>query len=181
MTSMLVMILLLSLVGCVTANVDQPVEMQVEVNPVRSVRFGQTVVKRHADVFISSRPDKDAFKAAASAGVGLIINLQEKNESKETDMTLARQAGVPYLNIPVNNRGSFKKDAFEEISAAVANATGPVWVYCASGNRASAWYAAHLMLKHGMDQDQALKVAHDLGMSRPELQDRILDYVNSQK
>lgn len=163
--------------GCVTSSADQPAA-GISGASVPVKKFAQTEVKQHNNIYFSGQPDDTAFKAAADVGVGLVINLREKVEFKGNDPMLAKQAGLSYLNIPVSGRGPFDRDSFDKISAAVAQAKSPVWVYCSSGNRAAAWYVSHLILKQAVDQDEALEIGRKTGMTRPELEDRVLDYVN---
>jgi uncharacterized protein (TIGR01244 family) len=176
---LLVTCLFAALSGCVTGSSGDPAVLPAPVTG-KPAAFSRTAVKHHGQIFFSAQPDEDAFRAAAQAGVGLVINLREKNEFKGNDPMLARQAGLPYLNVPVSGRTPFEREAFERISTAVVQAKGPVWVYCSSGNRAAAWYVSHLILKQQTDQDDALAIGREVGMDRPEMQDRVLDYVNQQ-
>lgn len=171
-----------ALTGCVTGGSGGSGGPEMAEAPVvgNAASFSRTAVKQHGRLYFSAQPDEAAFKAAAQAGVSLVINLREKNEFKGNDPMLARQAGLPYLNVPVSGRAPFEREAFDRISAAVEQAKGPVWVYCSSGNRAAAWYVAHLILRQQTDQDDALAIGRSVGMDRPEMQDRVLDYVNQQ-
>ncbi len=62
-----------------------------------------------------------------------------------------------------------------------APANQPVFVHCASANRASALWMIKRMLVDGWDADRAATEAAALGLTNPALKTFALDYVAAHK
>jgi hypothetical protein len=84
--------------------------------------------------------------------------------------------GLEYVNVPISP-GATGDDKMERILETLrANADKPVFFHCGSGNRVGGAMIAHLMLDHGMDQEQAVTQAMRIGLRSPEYMDWGLDY-----
>lgn len=130
---------------------------------------------RVENVYVASQPDADALRAAASRGVGIVVNLRSPSEEAGFDeQAVAEAAGLEYFQIPVMTSGGLDKDAMVQISQ-IVNASGsdPILVHCSSGNRVSGWLAVHLARNRGMTVDEALSVARAAGLTKAGLESMV--------
>ena len=92
---------------------------------------------------VSPQITPDEARAAAAAGVKLIINNRPDGEAPDQPPSAAieaaaRAGGADYLHIPVTGRPTPQQAAAQ--AAAVAGAGGPVLAFCRSGTRSiTAW------------------------------------------
>ncbi len=130
--------------------------------------------------------------ATTAAGVGevkklgyrSIINLRQANEpgaDVESEAAAAKQAGVKYVHLPLN--GSSPDPAVvEQFLQAVADpAAQPVFIHCASGNRAAAMWMIKRIVVDGWEAEKAGDEATALGLTSPALRTFALDYAAAHK
>jgi uncharacterized protein (TIGR01244 family) len=104
-----------------------------------------TQFRRVTDTFeVSPQITADQARAAAAAGVVLIINNRPDGEASDQPAgaeieAAARAAGADYLFIPVVGRPT--PDQARAQAEAVAAAKGPVLAYCRSGTRSITTWA----------------------------------------
>lgn len=132
-------------------------------------------------LYFSEQPDKVALQVAKSKGVTTVIDLRHPSELDWDEQTAAEEAGLEYVNIPIARQSkTLDSDAIRQISEAVRQrGQQQVLLHCSSGNRASAWLAAHLVDDHGMNTDDALEVAGKAGLTNDAVRDRVRTYLGS--
>lgn len=117
-------------------------------------------------------------------GYRSIINLREATEpgsDVEGASAAARQAGIKYVHLPFNS-GSPDPAVVEQFLQAVADPSGqPVFVHCASGNRAAALWMIKRLVVDGWEADAAATEAAALGLTSPALKTFALNYAQGRK
>jgi len=96
-------------------------------------------------VFASPQIGLAEVAEAKALGVSLIVNNRPEGESDDQTpgdeiAAAARAAGIDYLAIPVTHSG-FSETQVQAMSAALAQAKGPVLAYCRSGTRSTLLWA----------------------------------------
>jgi hypothetical protein len=61
------------------------------------------------------------------------------------------------------------------------NRERPIFFHCGSGNRVGGAMIAHLMLDHGMPEEEAVTRAMQIGLRSPEYLEWGLDYVRRKR
>jgi uncharacterized protein (TIGR01244 family) len=130
--------------------------------------------------------------ATTPAGVGevkklgykTIINLRQASEpgaDVDAEAAAAKDIGVKYVHLPLN--GSQPDPAVvDQFLVAVGDpANQPVFVHCASGNRAAALWMIKRLVVDGWDADKASTEATALGLTSPALKTFAMDYAASHK
>ena len=117
-------------------------------------------------------------------GYGAIINLRQANEAGadlEGEAAAAKAAGISYIHLPFNTASPDPAVVDQFIGAVTAPANQPVFVHCASANRASALWMIKRMLVDGWDADRAGTEAAALGLTSAPLKSFALEYVAAHK
>ncbi len=117
-------------------------------------------------------------------GYATIINLRQATEAGaniEEEAAAAKNAGIRFVHLPLNS-ASPDPAIIEQFLKAVADpASQPVFVHCASGNRAAALWMIKRMVVDGWDADRASTEAAALGLTSPALKTFALDYATAHK
>lgn len=129
------------------------------------------------DVATAGQPREDQFRRLADAGIRTVIDLRPPAEPRGFDEVAAvRDAGVRYVNIPVTAQTLGDGD-FDRVRALLNDpANRPALLHCASANRVGAVLLPYLMLDAGMSEDDALELAHKVGLRSTEMKEAALRY-----
>jgi uncharacterized protein (TIGR01244 family) len=117
-------------------------------------------------------------------GYKTIINLRQASEAGadvDAEAAAAKDIGIKYVHLPLN--GSQPDPAVvDQFLVAVGDpANQPVFVHCASGNRAAALWMIKRLVVDGWDGDRASTEATALGLTSPALKTFAMDYAASHK
>ncbi|MCB0415905.1 MAG: hypothetical protein KDD50_16325, partial [Bdellovibrionales bacterium] len=100
--------------------------------------------------------------------------------SLPNEKELAESAGLEYVNIPVTGCHALTPAKVREVNAEVDfEEDGKTLVYCASGNRASSWLAAHLFHDCGLSPEEAVLKAQQVGMDMPHMASETIKLLKS--
>jgi uncharacterized protein (TIGR01244 family) len=117
-------------------------------------------------------------------GYSSIINLRQATEEGadvDGEAAAAKTAGITFIHIPFNAASPDPAvvDAF--LKAVTAPANQPVFVHCASANRAAAMWMIKRIQVDKWDVARASEEASALGLTNPALKTFALDYVQAHR
>lgn len=124
----------------------------------------------------------EAIAEVKKLGYGAIINLRQANEPGadiEAATAAAKTAGIKYVHLPFNTAAPDPAIVEGFLKAVSDPANQPVFVHCASANRAAALWMIKRMNVDGWDADKAGTEAAGLGLSNPALKTFALDYAKA--
>jgi protein tyrosine phosphatase (PTP) superfamily phosphohydrolase (DUF442 family) len=118
--------------------------------------------------------DLEAFRAS---GGGLVLDLRDPMEPRPLDeAATTERLGLEYLVVPVT-AGTMTDATIERIHQVLRDAGDrPVFVHCGSGSRVGGALLPHLMLEHGLDEEDAIAQAMRIGLRSADLLEWGLDY-----
>ncbi len=128
-------------------------------------------------VAVSANPGFTGLETLAEKGFRTVIDLRRAGENTEQEAMAASTLGMAYLNIPVNGQEKIPEIQLEAFTEALENAEIPIVIFCASGNRAAAMWAAY-RLSQGEPWETALKEGLAAGMN-PAWEERLRPYCKS--
>jgi len=117
-------------------------------------------------------------------GYTTIINLRQASEAGaevDAEAVAAKTEGVKYFHLPVNSASPDPAIVDQFLSAVGDPANQPVFVHCASGNRAAALWMIKRLVVDGWDADRASTEATALGLTSPALKTFAMDYAAAHK
>jgi protein tyrosine/serine phosphatase len=102
-----------------------------------------------------AQPKGEEYSQLAAIGVRTIVDL--RNDPKDYAKTLAEQAGLKYVNLPMSDKEYPAPDAAQKFLTLVNNKENwPVYVHCAGGrHRTGAMTAVFRMTNQGWDINRA--------------------------
>lgn len=128
-----------------------------------------------AKLQVGGQPGTDQLRAFAVGG-GVVIDLRDPDEARGFDeAAFANELGLRYVNLPVGGAAGLTPARVEALHAALAAASGPVLLHCASGNRAGALLALEAARYDGLDTEAALALGRSAGMKslEPAVRERL--------
>jgi len=117
-------------------------------------------------------------------GYKSIINLRQASEAGadvEAEGEAAKAAGLTYIHLPLNTASPDPAIVDQFLTAVTVPANQPVFIHCASANRASALWMIKRMLIDGWDADRASTEAAALGLTNAGLKTFAMNYVAEHK
>ena len=125
-----------------------------------------------------------AVASVKGMGYKSIINLRQPSEAGadvEAEEAAAKAASITYISLPFNAASPDPALVDRFIAAVTAPPNQPVFVHCASANRASALWMIKRMTVDGWDADRATTEATALGLTSAALKSFALDYAAAHK
>ncbi len=129
-------------------------------------------------VAIGTQPTPDEVAALAAEGFKGIVTLREEAEFDDGPQSqAARDSGLQFVRIPLSSTNP-SDDAVERFLAATDDdGLYPVFIYCASGNRAAAVWMVRRVLREGWSVAEAQAEADRAGLKSPGMRDFALDFI----
>lgn len=133
-------------------------------------------------IVTAGQPAASQLAALAAGGVSTVIDLRAPGEPRGFDEAETVQAaGMAYHNVPVV-AGALTAREFDQVRDLLrAPARGPVLLHCASANRVGAVLLPYLVLDEHRSPDDALRIAHDVGLRSDELATTAFDYIRDRQ
>ncbi len=137
----------------------------------------RVVSVRH--LYLTSALNEASIEEATQNGVTTIVDLRSPQEAKWDERAAAEARSIAYHNVPVSrNGGSFDSVTFNNISDIIdKHRSGKILIHCSSGQRAAAWFAAHLADDHGMSTEQSIALAKKVGLESERIESRVRNYL----
>ena len=130
-------------------------------------------------VFIGGQPDKEDLLELAQQGVKTVIDFREPSETENSNATMAREAHLDYVNIPVNKMTLSDADV-TKFRAALDEKQGPFLLHCGTGARAGAMLLMKTAVDNGWSAQQAFETAANMGFdcnAHPEIKAFFTGYI----
>ncbi|MGH7536950.1 MAG: hypothetical protein ACREMG_15440 [Gemmatimonadales bacterium] len=129
------------------------------------------------NVVTGGQPSEEQLRAFKEAGGGVVLDLRDPMEPRPLDEpAVVRRLGLKYHNVPVV-AGALDEATLDRILSVLRKAGRPVLVHCTSGNRVGAALIPHLMLDHGLEEEDAVHQAMRIGLRSAELMEWGVGYV----
>ena len=129
-------------------------------------------------VVTGGQPSTADLEAFRQAGGGIVVDLRDPLQPRPLDEpATAERLGLEYVVIPVT-AGTMTDETLERIHGVLRRAGDrPVFVHCGSGSRVGGALLPHLMLEHGLEEEDAVGQAMRMGLRSADLLEWGLDYV----
>jgi len=105
----------------------------------------------------------DSIQELVKHSFNTVIDLRTESEGTPGEKKAVEAAGMTYINIPVTNDG-VNEMQLATFKRALEQASPPILIHCATGNRAGAMWTAY-RLKEGIPPETAFKEGRAAGMN----------------
>jgi protein tyrosine phosphatase (PTP) superfamily phosphohydrolase (DUF442 family) len=130
------------------------------------------------NVVTGGQPSAADLEAFRESGGSIVVDLRDPMEPRQLDEpATAERLGLEYIVVPVT-AGTMTDQTLERIHGVLRSAGArPVFVHCGSGSRVGGALLPHLMLEHGLEEEDAVGQAMRIGLRSADLLEWGLDYV----
>ncbi len=125
-----------------------------------------------------------ALAEIAKRGYKSVLNLREATETGaaiDESRAASEAAGLKYIHLPLNSAKPDMAVADAFIKAVTDKANQPVYIHCASANRAAALLMAKRILVDKWTEERADAEAKAIGLTSAALRQFALDYVKARR
>ena len=128
-------------------------------------------------VVTGGQPSAADLEAFRDSGGGIVIDLRDPMEPRPLDeLATAQRLGLEYVVVPVT-AGTMTDQTLERIHGILREAGDrAVFVHCGSGSRVGGALLPHLMLEHGLEEEDAVDQAMRMGLRSADLLEWGLEY-----
>jgi protein tyrosine phosphatase (PTP) superfamily phosphohydrolase (DUF442 family) len=129
------------------------------------------------NVVTGGQPSTADLEAFRDSGGRIVVDLRDPMEPRPLDEpATAQRLGLEYIVVPVT-AGTMTDATLERIHQILRGAGDrPVFVHCGSGSRVGGALLPHLMLDHGLTEEDATTQAMRIGLRSADLLEWGLDY-----
>jgi protein tyrosine phosphatase (PTP) superfamily phosphohydrolase (DUF442 family) len=129
------------------------------------------------NVVTGGQPGTADLEAFRESGGGIVLDLRDPMEPRPLDEPATTQRlGLEYVVVPVT-AGTMTDATLERIHQVLRQAGDrPVFVHCGSGSRVGGALLPHLMLEHGLTEEDATSQAMRIGLRSADLLEWGLEY-----
>jgi protein tyrosine phosphatase (PTP) superfamily phosphohydrolase (DUF442 family) len=129
------------------------------------------------NVVTGGQPTTADLEAFQAAGGRIVLDLRDPMEPRPLDeLATTQRLGLDYMVAPVTT-GTMTDATLERIHQVLRQAGDrPLFVHCGSGSRVGGALLPHLMLEHGLTEEDATVQAMRMGLRSADLLEWGLDY-----
>jgi protein tyrosine phosphatase (PTP) superfamily phosphohydrolase (DUF442 family) len=145
-------------------------------SPVQALTGVSNVCQLLPTIVTGGQPSAAHLAAFHASGGRVVLDLRDPMEPRPLEEAVAvTSLGMEYVNVPIGPH-SLTDATLDRVREVLREAgEGLVLVHCASGNRVGAAMLPHLMLDHGLEQEDALDQAMRVGLRSAGLMEWSLD------
>jgi uncharacterized protein (TIGR01244 family) len=152
---------------------------QVSSDPVSGI----TNFKRlESTVACAGASTPESMRAVREMGFASVVNLRqssEPNANVEAESAAASAAGLRFVHVPFNSASPDPAVVDRFLVAARDPANQPMFIHCASGNRAAAMWLVKRAVIDGWSIERATAEAEKLGLEHEQLKKFATDYAKA--
>lgn len=129
-------------------------------------------------VATGGQPTPEQVAALADAGFNAVVNLREDAEFNDgPQFRAAREAGIRFVRVPVSMTNPTDASVGKFLAVTDEVELYPVYVYCAEGNRAAAYWMIRRVLRDRWTFEKAEAEAVKAGLTKPETLEFVRGYI----
>lgn len=154
---------------------SEPATLQAaEVGTIRNLHtFG--------DIWLAGQPGAEDFALVEDAGIATVINLRKTDEPVGFDVAACvADNDMLYANPAFRSPDELTDELFGELRELLREAPRPLLLHCGSANRVGAVWIPWRVLDKGVELEQAVAEAKEIGLRSPEYEAKARDYVARQ-
>jgi protein tyrosine phosphatase (PTP) superfamily phosphohydrolase (DUF442 family) len=151
--------------------------LEVMPTPLEALSGVTNVCQALPNVVTGGQPTASQLRALKQAGASMVLDVRDPMEPRLVDEpALVRELDMEYVNIPVR-AGSLDDATLDRILSVLRGAGGrTVFFHCGSGNRVGGALIPYFILDQGMEEQDAIDKAMQIGLRSAEMMEWGLDY-----
>ncbi|MBT6847239.1 MAG: methyltransferase domain-containing protein [Planctomycetaceae bacterium] len=148
-------------------------------NTLKETTLGTTRnVHQVGNLFLAGQPSEADFKILKQRKITRVITLRADSEIEWDEAAVAKAAGISYLKIPIAGLDAMNDDTFDAVrkQLKLGEKAGTL-LHCASANRVGAVWLVYRVLDQGVELEEAVQEAKEVGMRVPIFETKARAYI----
>jgi len=141
--------------------------------------FGSSIQRADESAWVGGQPSSNDLAVLCGVGVRTVIDLREGVEHDvDVERGETNYLGMTFVHIPVRADAPRDRDADAFLAATARIEAFPIFVHCASGNRAAAFWMIRRLVVDGWPAEAAEAEARRVGLRSAALRDFAVEYAS---
>ena len=163
-------------------SIDQTLAQKTKPPAIEQSSLGNTKnVHKAEQLIFAGQFTKDEIKLIQDAKVTRVITLRTDGEIDWDEEAAIKEAGMEFIKIPFRTPESLTDEVFDEIRELLRDKSETTLFHCGSANRVGGTWLPFRVLDEGVDLEQALREAKEIGLKTPFIKEKALDYIKRQQ
>ena len=138
-------------------------------------------VHKANNLFFAGQFTKDEIKLIQDANVTRVITLRTDGEIDWDEETAIKEAGMTFIKIPFRTPEALTDEVFDRVRELLRDKSTTTLFHCGSANRVGGTWLPYRVLDEGVDLEQALSEAKEIGLKTPFIKEKALAYIKRQQ
>ncbi len=149
---------------------------------IKSLTLGKTKnVHRSGNLFLTGQFRKKDLAKIKEEKIERIISLRSEVELDWDEKAAVESAGLEFVEVPFKQPETLTDEVFDRIRKLLADSDTRTLLHCNSANRAGVVWLPYRVLDQGIDLETALAEAAEIGLGKPFMKEKALDYIKRQQ
>ena len=134
-------------------------------------------VHKAGDLFFSGQFAPDDVEEMSNSKIARVVTLRTDGEVSWDEEAKVKSAGLEFVKVPFQSPESLTDDVFGKIRELMKDKSKKTLFHCGSANRVAGVWLPYRVLDEGVELQQALKEAEEIGLRSPAIKAKALDYI----
>ena len=158
--------------------ISQTLAQETKPPAIEQSSLGNTKNVHKADQLIfAGQFTKDEIKLIQDAKVTRVITLRTDGEIDWDEEAAIKEAGMTFIKIPFRTPEALTDEVFDKIRELLRDKSKTTLFHCGSANRVGGTWLPYRVLDEGVDLEQALREAKEIGLKTPFIKEKALAYI----
>ena len=132
-------------------------------------------------LFLAGQFTEDDIAKLKEANIRKVITLRTEGEVSWNEALALKKAGIELIKIPFRKPESLTDEVFSKVREALADQKNPVLMHCGSANRVGGVWLPYRVLDEGVELEQAVKEAREVGLRTEFIEAKAIEYIKRQQ
>lgn len=133
------------------------------------------------NMLLAGQPQEESFQKLKEMGVTKVFNLRSEDEMDfNYEIEALKKLDIPYIQFPIIKDGNLIAENCLRLNSEL-NEKDIIMIHCGTANRVAGWLMTYLPLERGMSVDEAVEIAMNNGLTKPDFIEQAKTIVKANK
>jgi len=168
----------------------QQAESQTEANQTDSQKPSEIVkaslgkaknVHQNGNLFFAGQFTEEDIEKLKEQKITRVITLRTDGEVKWDEEAAVKAADIEFIQVPFRAPETLTDEVFDKIRTLLKDKKQTTLFHCGSANRVGGVWLPFRVLDEGVDLETALAEAREIGLKKPFVEEKAIDYIKRQQ
>jgi len=134
-------------------------------------------VHKAGDLFFAGQFTPEDIKVISDSKITRVVSLRTEGEIDWNEEAAVTAAGMEFIRLPYKAPETLTNEVFDKARELLKDKSKTTLFHCKSANRVAGVWLPYRVLDQGVDLEQALTEAVEIGMNKPFVKEKALAYI----